>query len=111
MSKYHFALVVGIDHYPALNDLSAARNDAQAFYDWLISPTGGAVPVENRHLITHALAPGTQRSAARPVVTEFLEELRALMDQGDAIAENDPGGWDASRLYLYLSGHGMAATV
>ena len=112
MSKYHFGLVMGIDQYPGLkNNLNAARLDALAFEQWLVSPTGGNVNPANRLIRVHQLPPDTPRGKAEPIVTQFMEDLRAWMEQGDAIADNEPAGWNDSRLYLYLSGHGMAANL
>ena len=46
MGKNDWAIVVGIDTYfdPNLPSLKGPANDAQAFYDWVTSPEGGAVP-------------------------------------------------------------------
>ncbi len=44
MAKDDWAIVVGIRFYPELDNLDGPENDAKAFRNWLVSPTGGAVP-------------------------------------------------------------------
>jgi hypothetical protein len=105
MRSNHFAVVVGIDRYPEMPDrsLQYARNDAVAFYEWLTSPNGGRVPSDNAKLIT--VTEAEQASGARrPVrseVTGFLKEFHKRVDKFD-----EPQ-WSESRLYIYLSGHGV----
>ncbi len=45
--EYHFALVVGINKYPALTPLRGPRRDADEMYAWLTSPDGGHLPPGN----------------------------------------------------------------
>jgi hypothetical protein len=108
MSKYHFALVVGIDVYPGLRgNLNAARSDAQKFYNWLNPP--GSQPNLNYRLILGTTAPNQPRQVARPTINEVREELLELMNLGDGFVNREEyDEWEQTRLYLYLAGHGVA---
>jgi len=46
-----YAIVVGINYYPALRKLKAAEKDATLFAEWLMSPEGGGLPPDNVRLI------------------------------------------------------------
>jgi hypothetical protein len=43
----HFALVIGIDHYPVFRCLKGAVNDALEFYKWLLEDSGGGLVEAN----------------------------------------------------------------
>jgi hypothetical protein len=112
MNDLHFAIVVGIDEYPAIGHLRAARADAVAFDAWLADPAGGAVPQQNRHLIVRPPAGGAgplERANARPVQTEVRQALVDIMEEGERLFQRDAEAWENSRLYFYVSGHGMAS--
>ena len=99
----HYAIVVGIDRYPALTDLHAACRDAAAFHQWLIDPDGGAVPVEQVRLRLGREAADV-RSAA-PTKWEIDADLDDLVTSVRARAASAA----STRLYLYFAGHGIAA--
>jgi uncharacterized caspase-like protein len=120
----HYAVVVGIDQYPAFlngkKNLNCPQNDARAVREWLLRPDGGNLPVgpgpdesPNLTLITRDVPQG--RNPPRPVVDEILMAIKDtavrfhntynLLDE-TAQAEI----WNSSRLYLYLSGHGIDAS-
>jgi uncharacterized caspase-like protein len=111
MNEQHYAVVVGINRYPEFRRLNYARNDAEAFYAWLIDPEGGAVPEKNIAKIMvpdEAMPEGTPRREARPVKEEIedaLDEFRLRSEQH--VAEN-PADWHQTRLYFFASGHGIA---
>lgn len=44
--KEDYAIVVGINHYPGMNPLKGAEQDALNFIEWLKDPKGGDVPKE-----------------------------------------------------------------
>lgn len=110
MNDAHYAVVVGINRYPGIRDLRHARGDAEAFRDWLIDPEGGDVPAGNVHLIT-----ATDQEAeafggfvdARPTKPEIDKALWKINEQLRPRVDDDPNVWDRSRLYFYVSGHGM----
>jgi hypothetical protein len=54
MNDHHYAVVVGINRYPGLSDLTGARADAEAFAQWLEDGDGGALPAANiRRVMAH----------------------------------------------------------
>jgi hypothetical protein len=91
-----FAIVIGIDHYPAFRPLQGAVADATAFRDWLCDPGGGGLAGHRIKLVTSSPTP----SPLQKHVDDALEQLIEDADQN--------GG--GRRLYFYFSGHGMAAT-
>jgi hypothetical protein len=50
-NEHHYAVVVGINRYPGIRDLQAARRDAEDFANWLRDPSGGALPDDDDHII------------------------------------------------------------
>ena len=111
MNDLHYAVVVGINRYPGIRDLTYARTDAEAFRDWLVSPQGGELPQENVLLV--AATPLEEQgfasaAGARPKRSEVDIALRQVNQKvRDHVAQN-PNDWDRTRLYLYASGHGIA---
>lgn len=105
----HFAVVVGINRYPGLTDLMGPLDDAADFVDWLVSPTGGAVPIANVFEVpaTRDLSPGVAVHDARPNVPDVVDALRNVNLAVEALAAIDPSSWWRSRLYLFVAGHGM----
>lgn len=108
----HYAVVVGIDQYPGgLPPLKGPVNDARAFADWLVSGSGGGLPVDNVAVVVspdeattleHA-TPTKERidaalwraiKAARAAVRSLPEEERT---QAQA----------TTRLYFFVAGHGI----
>jgi uncharacterized caspase-like protein len=117
------AIVVGIKVYPAFDvsedqRLDGPENDANAFYDWLISPTGGNVPAVNPNDPNDKTAvlirssdfnpPFASVDAAAPTMQEFLREVERLQDISTANIKAQKGPRVGRRLYLYLSGHGFS---
>ena len=105
----HFALLVGINKYPGLpTSLRGPRNDAKDFYDWLIAPDGGNVPKGNiRHVDVNPDAV-TELRTARPNRDDVHSALDELLDALGNRLKADMLDWQYSRLYVYLSGHGIA---
>jgi len=114
MNDLHYALLLGINRYPGISDLSYARTDAQAVREWLLSGDGGQVPEENVVLI--AATDQEERTfngvlTARPKRNEVDLALREINHKvQDRIAHNGDD-WDKTRLYVYVSGHGIAPTM
>jgi hypothetical protein len=91
----HFALIVGIDHYPKFRSLKGARRDAERFVAWVTDTVrGGAVPQSNCYLIL------SEQDPVIPIQDTIDENLEELLEK----AKDAAGG----RLYLYFSGHGLA---
>jgi uncharacterized caspase-like protein len=90
----HYALVVGIDHYPRFRPLKGARKDAEDFHVWLIDAEGGGVPASNIELVL------SKEDPVRPIHEDIDDALERLLLK----ARDAAGG---KRLYLYFSGHGL----
>lgn len=110
-----YAVVIGIKDYPAFdanNPLTGPENDAQAFYDWLVSPDGGDVPEGNVDLIISSKSgsPFADAKNARPIVNEIQNTFENLQDIAAQSEKNRNGYRVGRRLYIYMSGHGFAPT-
>lgn len=108
-NAFHYAVVVGVNEYPAISPLNSPGRDAEAFQKWLLSAEGGDVPPAN--IKTVATPPGVHfpdRHAAVPTRKEVNRALSEVMDAFEKEYEKDANAWDNSRLYLYVSGHGIA---
>jgi Caspase domain len=112
MANEDWAIVVGIRYYPeqALGDLNGPENDANAFYDWVTSPTGGAVPQAQTALILSSQhdPPFLTASTAEPTpqrVQRAFDDLQDLSEQNSRVGQGSRVG---RRLYIYMAGHGFA---
>lgn len=117
----HYAVVVGVDQYPRFlngkKNLNCPMDDARAVRDWLLRPDGGNLPVgpqpnqsPNLTLITREVPNGRQPPC--PVVDEILKAIRetaaAFHNRYSLLDDQSKAEmWGSSRLYLYLSGHGI----
>jgi hypothetical protein len=91
----HYALVVGIDHYPKFRSLKGARDDADRFAQWLRNEAaGGGLAAENVKVVL------SEEDPARPIQDNIDEALEEILER----TGSDKGG----RLYIYFSGHGLA---
>ena len=99
-----FAVVVGINKYPGLNNLEGACKDALQVRDWLLAPDCGDVPEENIHisLTTHFHPPGpTDVNDVHPVEDEINSLFRPFVSHGAL------EGRMGRRLYIFMAGHGL----
>jgi uncharacterized caspase-like protein len=111
MNELHYAVVVGVNRYPELDHLSSAVGDARKFAEWLGREDGGGVKPENLELIAIADADvpsETTRPAARPKKGEIHNALYKVARRCKAHVEKHPKDWEKTRLYVYVSGHGLA---
>jgi Caspase domain len=112
MNEHHHAVVVGINRYPGLSDLTGARADAEAFAQWLEHPDGGVLPAANikRVMATDAdeAAFGADVGAAKPVREQIEDAIADAAAAAKAAVRADPNVWERTRLYLYVAGHGLA---
>jgi hypothetical protein len=111
VNKHHHAVVVGINRYPALSDLTGARGDAEAFARWLERPDGGALPAANvrRVMATEEEEASFRESVLATPVREQIEDAIAACAEAARLAVRvDPSVWDEGRVYLYVAGHGLA---
>jgi hypothetical protein len=97
------AIVVGVSHYPGLGNLSGPENDATAFADWLCSPLGGNVPPNNIDLIVSSDFKWCQDPVDAEPTTQTVKKA---IDRLCVIGASS--GYVGRRLYLYMSGHGLA---
>lgn len=101
------AIVVGINHYPVLGengenkDLEGPENDARAFCEWLMLPTGGAL--DKSAVITVASANSPQ-DGPTPTTATIDKAFESIIDQAE---QGQHGG---RRLYLFFAGHGFASS-
>jgi Caspase domain len=111
MNPLHYAIVVGIDAYPGrgMSNLSHARADAVAFHAWLVDPSGGGVPQENARLIVAEQGQAFPVALdATPQLTQITRSLREVNESVEAQLGDHHELWDSTRLYIYVSGHGVA---
>src|SRR4030095_1627279 len=91
-----FAIVIGISHYPRIQNLAEASSNAKAMATWLQDPSGGGLPVENITLLTDDLA--THKNAIRAFNAVLLR-----VQQGERPRTR--------RFYIYMSGLGYSTTT
>lgn len=89
----HYALVVGVTHYQDkdLGELKGAVEDAAKFLKWVTSPSGGDV--------------GTVIHLTDPTIQQIEDAFRRICEPADTKR------YVGERLYVYLSGHGVAQDV
>jgi len=104
MAKDDFAIVIGIDTYPALRRLRAAVKDSGRFLEWLTSPEGGDVPPDNIRLIQ-----SPTKNSADPLATD-TRPLQGEVDQALRDFGVDNRQRIGRRLYFYFAGHGLGTT-
>ncbi len=109
MAQDDRAIVVGICSYPGFTDLYGPENDAVAIYNWLLSPAGGDVPVENIELIiTSQFNPPFMTPAeGKPTGVRIQEAFEKLQDLASANSDRGNGLRVGRRLWIYLAGHGF----
>jgi hypothetical protein len=103
------AILVGISHYPALGNLAGPENDAQAFAEWLMSPSGGKVPEDNIDLILSSKFRCCEDARCKDAVsaTPTADAVKKAIDKVESIGDTGPG-YVGRRLYLFMAGHGLA---
>lgn len=113
MALADFALVVGIDSYPALTTLKGAEADARDFWKWVTDPQGGKVdPQYAKRIVTSDFAPlANSADGAKPVKAQ-IEDFFTMVNQTAARnAQADQGIAAGRRVYLFFSGHGFSPSL
>jgi len=110
-TEHHYAVVIGINRYPGLSDLTGPRKDAETFHAWLVDEQGGRVPERNVHRVL--VDPAEEQSfpdswTARPKSVDVESKLGQINEAFTAAMNADRAIWEQSRLYVYASGHGVA---
>jgi Caspase domain len=111
LNDLHYAVVVGINRYPGIGDLTGARADARAFTTWLTKPDGGGLPTTNVKqicLTAQAEKAITSVEGARPTSQEIDDALMNVARAARESLNQDASLWERSRLYFYVAGHGLA---
>jgi hypothetical protein len=113
MNDLHFAVVVGINPYPAIGNLTAAHSDAEDFYRWVTSAKGGKVPEANAVRLLGELplcASGAEaEEKAEPTREAISDALETFKDRVSHEVAGDPTVWPQTRLYFFGAGHGIAS--
>jgi hypothetical protein len=120
MAKNDFAIIIGLQKYPGIDDpangrmpLSGPENDAIAFRDWVIAPDGGAVPKKNVQLILSSKWKRRVSSfyKAKPTTQEIIDVFNTLHIIYNQKLQDGVEPKVGRRLYLFMSGHGILPRV
>jgi hypothetical protein len=112
-----FAVVVGLQFYPGLKangsvGLSGPENDANDFYDWVISSTGGNLPLQNVSKILSSSfpepIPDSDYAFALPGSSDIIKVFEKIRNLSIVNERNHTGSRVGRRLYIFMSGHGIA---
>ncbi len=104
MAADDYAVVVGIDKYPGLSDLSGPSADAREFYSWLIDGDGGDVPAANIGLL---ITPDFQLPEPCPI-TDAKPMDWQISDLFRPYVVKAANGRVGRRLYIFMAGHGFS---
>jgi uncharacterized caspase-like protein len=106
------ALVVGINRYPKIGQLSGAQNDADAFYEWVTDPAGGSVAKANALRLRSAdfaAPPDPDNEQPDKVLVEKF--FTGIDNSANANNLEGLGLKAGNRLWLFFSGHGFAPSL
>jgi hypothetical protein len=113
--KRDYAIIVGVTRYPKLSlegapaDLKGPINDAKKMRDWIESDDGGGVPPSQvKYVIRESPVAATPDPTRDAVVQAFVDMYAWCYPDGNEQAPKMPLG---RRLYVYVSGHGLAADL
>jgi uncharacterized caspase-like protein len=108
MAATDYALVVGIDRYPAptLGSLKGAEADAKEFHRWVTDPGGGDVPLANAACVVSSLyQPAPNVNDELPAKLQIENFFTLVADRAQANLKT------GRRLYMFFAGHGFAPTL
>ncbi|MDJ0731093.1 MAG: caspase family protein [Crocosphaera sp.] len=97
MTAEHYAIVIGINKYDALQDLEGPVNDANEFYKWLCAPQGGDLDPEK---ISCILSTDYSSEKGHPTPNEIEALFEPFIEAGIQ-------GKYGKRLYIFAAGHGF----
>lgn len=101
----HYAVVVGIGSYPGISDLKSPLRDAKDFCKWLV--TDGGLPCRNVVRVRSSRQ-YDDVFAAQPTRTDVNNALRRVNSEMEKRVKSRPLDRSKTRLYLYVSGHGIS---
>ena len=99
-----YAIIVGINRYPAFTPLHGPEADAQRFRDWLVSPLGGNVALSNVSMIVSPDPQALTAADAQPTLDTVKRAFRTHWERVLAAKKTNRIG---RRFYIFLSGHGI----
>lgn len=99
----HYAIVIGIDQYPQLGNVSGGVRSAASFVEWLSSAEGGGLPESNIYYIWSPPELSADPLDARPIPADVD---RAFVKFG-AVKEDRIG----KRLYFYFAGRACGTSL
>jgi uncharacterized caspase-like protein len=109
VNDHDWAVVISVSDYegatakpPWITKLKGPDNDAAAIAAWLTAPEGGGLPVDH---VLQVPSPFPASATGVPKQLEIVEAFNKLAEL-PTDAYNQRSG---RRLYLYVSGHGLAA--
>ena len=115
-----YAVILGVQKYPGLTDLNGPENDARAFRQWVVDPSGGKVPGSGRFRIAKPGWEGNIRTIlssdyppfdnldeARPILHDIQRAFIDLHDLAEANEQSGRGLVAGHRLYIYMAGHAI----
>jgi hypothetical protein len=105
MNDYYFAVIVGINEYPSIGNLTAAHADAEDFRAWANDANGGGVPAANTKFRLAEIPPGATAAEVQPTTIAIYEQFIETMDSARKVPASQ---WKNTRLYFYCAGHGIA---
>jgi hypothetical protein len=99
-----WAVVAGINYYPALTDLEGPKLDSATFEEWV--KNSGFVPDEQVICLRSPAYRPECPGSAQPTQADFEEAFRLLIRKAYSKQFHRLG----RRLYIFFSGHGIIAT-
>jgi uncharacterized caspase-like protein len=109
--ELHYAVVVGINKYPdpMFAKLRGPTNDAEMFVKWL--KEDAKLPDKNIEWIQIDTDSFDSVETAVPTRALINDRLLKVMDAVGEQIKKKPLDWLDTRLYVYLSGHGIAQSA
>jgi hypothetical protein len=116
-----YAVIIGLQNYPGLDDpengvapLSGSENDALNFKKWVVLDEGGNVPEQNVRVILSSdyptPDPPPELIDTKPAETQVASAFEKLRDLSTKNMNAGLGPRVGRRLYIFMSGHGIAPT-
>jgi hypothetical protein len=107
LASQDWAVVVGINAYPAFTSLKGPTQDATEFAQWLLSGLGACVPDDQLVLIR---SPNYEAPPELEQVSPRLEAVKQAFIELARKASKSEFYRLGRRLYIFLAGHGILPT-